>query len=243
MSLMIKAQGRRFLPLRAVPFVTDGLIDLPTIAHMFDDPEAFCDAQHDAVLCALKPQLSGKPLPVPREPLTRCINAAGSCANALANPALAGLVVDAVAVKALHDVLVHELGVHGRLPADAAPPVWNESPVLEASDRAVVLEKLPPQFMPAPSRVNSKADRLERILAAVDKAEEKALAAGVRFDRTELPGTKAQFTRLLASFDRAITARARATLHDHYFEAGLRWKQGSKPKDAAALLKLFGLSP
>jgi hypothetical protein len=140
-------------------------------------------------------------------------------------------------------MLVNGLAASGRLPANATPPIWNDAPTLEALDRAIVLENLPPWFMPSPVRVNSKADALERIAAAVAKIEEKALAAGVWFDRTELPGTKAEFTRLLASFDRAITARARATLHDHYFEAGLRWKQGSKPKDAAALLELFDLSP
>lgn len=48
MSLTITLGAGTYFPLRAVPMITSGLLNTPTLADMISNPDGYCDAYHDA---------------------------------------------------------------------------------------------------------------------------------------------------------------------------------------------------
>lgn len=219
MSFVITLGKDTFLPLRALPSVSSGLLNTPRLASMISNPESYCDQNHDTILSVYAYQAGGKPLPVNHasfaalQTKSQRESPLKSCRHLYA-----GMMVRRSDALAMFNLLVHEVG--GFQPAQT---VWNEAPQLSPTDRVFILDGLPI------FRLNSAATLQARMLEIVEEVTIKVARAGISIDKTAMPGTRGAWSKLMGQIDSSV-ARSPTTHESHFQKLGLRWCPGSRPK-------------
>lgn len=236
MSLAIRLGATAYLPLRAVPIITSGLLDTPTLAHMICDPDAYCDNDHDTVLSVYSYRDGGKVLPVDRWSFSTLVSKTSKKKSPLetCRDLPAGMLVRAGDARQMFDLVVSEVGrAHpGRI--KPAQTVWNDDPLLAAADRECIFDGLP-----AP-RQNSVEHLKASILKIVEAAEFHGAQNGCPIDRMAMPGTRGAWTDLICEID-SSAARSKATHETHFRELDLRWRPGSRPEQINPIRRAMGL--
>ncbi|MFO1413363.1 MAG: hypothetical protein U1F10_05525 [Burkholderiales bacterium] len=241
MNLAIGIEGKTYLPVAAVPYITRGKVtDQRLIAALIAatygmEAAAVADlvayrllplggiqmavrvGRDELIAIADEHYLRGRP---PLEKTAAMLVAEESLRAQMRVPAFL-TVQDAPA-----DDLELALDLEPTLPWDVATQLWVRLP-------------LRPNLNVA--RTNGREAVADRIDAAMDDALESLSAAGIVLDRGNLPGRKVDWQRVLQARD-AKTTMALATLARYFKELGIRFRKGAKGKDAVQILKHFGLS-
>jgi hypothetical protein len=185
---------------------------------MISDPESYCDRDHDAMLSVWAYQPGGEPLQVNHASFAR-LQAKSKHESALKScrHLPAGMLVRRSDALSMFNLLVYEIG--GFKPTQT---IWNETPQLAPIDLAFILDGVP---IP---RLNSAAELQARILEIVDDITRQVDPHGISIDKTAMPGTRLEWSRLIEEFGGVI--RSPSTLNDHFKALGLRWRPGSRPQ-------------
>ena len=220
------ANGEIYLPLRALPIVTGGIFDAPTIANMLCNPDAYCDAQHDAVLTALQYQRGRHPHPV--EHLAFRDQLAASRSDDPYNSAMqfpGGYLVRESDARSLFSLFMD----HGLYRACKRVPVWNIAPVLTPIQRQAVFDGIDPP------RKNSVVYNQAKIQMAAESIVGVLCSRGVRVVFDSLPGTKADWIAQMKGRDPSLEF-APDTFKRHFNALGMRWRPGTRTGQLHALM-------
>ncbi len=243
MNLITSVQGRRVTPLRAVPFLTDGIIDIVCAASMLADPEAYCDAQNSAIaeayavgdygrLVYLGPDMF---VELARQDRAADRDAAKEIKDFILAPP--GIVVNVDAVHSLFDLLLQHPKLWENRSPDLTPPVWREALSLDPKIHARIIEGLEPLF--DTSRADARAKTFQLIENAFHQLEERATMKGIRLNRTLLPGVKREFVQVIQQLEPALRRLAESTLIDYAKEIGFGWARGARPNSPGNLVEIF----
>ena len=229
MSHAIQLAGVEYVPLHAVPYITDHYLNMDTLTSMISDPESYCTQDYDAILTASRvnargslvrpPYLSfqGKPKNVPLD-----------------------VIVRVEMVREMFDMLVYEHGKNGHL--GGRFPIWDLNAQLPLPLAQEIKKHVLSPLTRCTTRANSASAKLRALRSALARVVADAEKAGLLLDLNNLPGRKSDLLRILVRIDPSIHM-AVDTFDSHYKKKlGLRWRQGSKPADATKLLALYGLS-
>lgn len=235
MKSTIKLGDRDYVPLAAVPYLTGEFFSPNDLAHMLVDPESYCSDEDSPVLSALKITPSGNPVSTPREAFKAW---ADPSSPAMPLSEAAAIVVPVDTLRRLFNLIVRGMGRDGKL---STVPVWDGNAALDPAVAQAIQDRCHAPLQRIDTRANSKAAKLARMEEVVATVERCALQAGIPFDRQQIPGRKKDLLEILVKVDPSL-AMSSATFDSHYApNLGLRWRQGSKPKDAEPLLHVFGL--
>ena len=237
MNLTITLGAETYLPLRAIPIVTSGLLDTPTLAHMISDPEAYCDDTADTVLSVFAYQPTGKLLPASHLSFASLQSKSKRESPIVTSRHLPeGMLVKHDAVWSMFNAISHSYSLIRAGLVNPAQTVWNDDPQLSAADRAFTLAGLP---IP---RLNSAASLRARILDVLLNVEQKVEPVGIIIDRSAMPGTRGAWSQLIGELDERA-ARSADTHKDHFSHLGLRWRPGSRPEQINPIRIALNLSP
>jgi hypothetical protein len=222
MSLLIQISGEDYLPLRAVPVVTGGLLNAPTIADLIYDPETYCDSQYGEILSASEyaPLAGLTPVHHERFLARRQLQAAATpLLDALMLPA--GMVVRLKATREKFDLIQDQIIPRRQNDLWPTSPVWRIAPALCRADIEMLWAGLP---LP---RSNSAATLRATILVAMEQIERAMTSQGLQFDRDRMVGTRSEWATLIWLLEPS-TCRAQATMNDHFEALGFRWCRGAR---------------
>lgn len=222
MSVAISLGAETYLPLRAVPIITSGLLNTPTLADMISNPDGYCDSEHDTILGVYKFRASASPIPVHYLSFAALRSKSSRESPIVSSRHLpAGMLVRRSAVRDLFDLVVNEVGraQPGRI--KPAQTIWDEDPQLSASDYAFTFEGL------SRPRMNSATQLRANILQVITDVEYRIGKSGIQIDRTKMPGTREAWSQLIWELD-ARLIRSPDTYKDHFKIMGIRWMAGSR---------------
>lgn len=236
MSLVITLGKEAYLPLRAVPIVTSGILNTPNLAEMISDPDAFCGVIYNPIISVFAYQNRGRPLPVDYQSFSllrsksRKESPLKSCRHLPA-----GMLVRRNAAREAFDLLVQEIAPTRPGMIKPAQTIWIEDPPLSADDFAFILEGLPHP------RSNSAVELRARMLELLEDVEQQVAREGITFDRSAMPGTKRAWSELLGRLDPTVV-RSPATHEEHFRAMGLRWRAGSRPEQLDRIRAAMGIA-
>lgn len=224
MSLVIKLGGETYFPLRAVPLITSGLLNTPTLAHMISDPEAYYDQQHETILSVYAIKKGGVLLPVDHLSFAALRSKpAKESAIRSSRHLPAGMLVRQTDVQAMFKFVVSEVG--GNFPGRIKPEqtVWDENPQLSTTELAFTLEGL------SKPRMNSAVNLQARILEIIHDIQRRVAPSDIHIDLTCMPATRKAWSQLIAEIEPSVS-RSLSTHQDHFKAMGFRWPRGTRSK-------------
>ena len=242
--MVITIGGEKFVPLRASPLITGGLITANDLAMMLADPDLFCDSENDEVLQAYRyKDAICKPLPI--HPVTFLELA--RIAHSKQLPILSlddlppGLIVKLSKLKAMYDFLLYKLGSRKPSALRGLFPAWDESPNCSQLEGQKIFEGLlKPLIKREP--VNTITQQVSLINSELDQLAAHLKEHGFTLDRKAMVGQKSQWIKLLVKKNHHIH-RASATLEEHLHKAGLRWKRGAQRSDFDQVERILAAHP
>lgn len=230
MSLAIQILGTDYVPLAAIPHITDQFLSADTLADMLCNPENYCDANYETILAAYKVTDTGQTVTIPY-----------ACFNDSEFALRCDIVVELERFQSMYQMLGYELGVNGKLAGRL--PNWNMDVVLPPALSKAITRCIAIPVGRGSQRANSKMKKLQQLRTAIAQIQSDAFQYGIALDLKNLPGRKVDFLAVLVHLDKSVVMST-ATFDSHYAQSlGLRWRQGSKARDAMHLLSLYGLKP
>ena len=222
MSLVRTIRGQHYLPLRAVPVITSGVLSADVLAAMISSPDDYCDADNGEVISPCRQKLDGSLLVVNAQMFKQLADAGPSTGlpHLYRGEKLpAGLLVALTAVREKYEIVV---GVESRCPHVRTPPTvaFDLNPEVSASERAVLLEGLPPV------RTNSAAALGNDITAAVDHLVTLCAQNGLAIDKACLPGNSKHLQKIVSRVVPRAGEVENSTFKDHCHRVGVGWRQG-----------------
>jgi len=229
MNIPIHILGKDYVPLAAVPYITNQFLSTNTLASMISDAEAYCDANYDTVLSAFLVKGNGQVVYIPHQ----CFIDSDSASRC-------DIVVEREAIQRMFQMLVHELGLNRKLAGSL--PTWDLGAILPSALSAAITTNIAAPVARVSQRSNSKLNKLQLLQTAVSRLQTLGAQHGVVIDPNYVPGRKKDFLAILVQLDNRVVM-SESTFDCHYAKAlGLHWVQGSKPRDAMPLLGLVGLT-
>jgi hypothetical protein len=243
MKVAIPINGKNYVPIAAVPYITQGKVSACTVLQMLLMPEAYRDAEHDVELKAYELMRAGDLSLAVRVDAKKISAMAQNCFWDRREPNLSligGMIVSApdlgelMTTHAFREQAarlqiktddIPRLNLDPEIPWDVAVQIWAQLP-------------LRPEF--EVQRKNDRQRLADRIAAAMDLALERLAQGGMVLSAKDLPGRKQDWQMILQSLDAKISM-SRATLATYLRELGFKFRRGAKHKDAIPLLKHFGL--
>lgn len=239
MKLAIKFDGQLLIPIRTVPFFTDGFLDVVAIADIIASPDSYADEHHDAIVSAYKVDgLHIRPIPnsvfktLAEEPCEEDRQQATTPASLRVAPA--ATLVTLSPLRQVFDMLVAHPRTWLISSVTIDPPVWNDQPAVQPAIRPLVLEGLDQLY--ARERVDSIANTQLLIKKAMNAVQARAATRGMRIDPLALPGTKAEFAQVIVSIETELARLSKATLIDYSKRLGYRWLRGTRSGQLRDLL-------
>lgn len=230
MKLVIQLGKENYVPVRAIPFVTDHLFSARDVPALLAYPERYADAEHDFVLTPYTINAIGQ-LRMADRGLFASLDIAGVAAGlgdeAEGLEALPdGTVVEARRLRYFFDYLRRRRAEGAG--QECRPPLhWLEDAEITTEIATCIARGFNPVLFRASPRRNSRVVQLAALEDLVRRIELGAGRLGEPFDRNSMPGTKAQLIREIVTRHPSLT-RAPATLADQLHELGLRWRQGAR---------------
>jgi len=229
MRLVIKLGGRDYVPVRAIPFVTDHMFRARDIPHLFAYPDFYADAEHDFVMTPYTVSLAGRRRVADRgffEYLDRILDGAGPQEEAeILDQLPDATVVDKLKLWEFFNFLRRcDAERDGQ---DSVPRQWREEVDLIPKMAPRIARGFNPALFRETPRCNSRAAQLAALDDLVQIIERGARQTQKPFDRASMPGTKAQLIEEITRRHPGLS-RASATLADQLHEIGLRWRQGAR---------------
>ena len=241
MRLSIEVDERTYIPLAAIPYITDGFFTQREAIGLIAIPDYLCDCYGGLPLPALRVSSFGRLIYADNEELARL---ATICFADRRDPPLRMIADFVVPEEDLRELMerVAKASANGVDRERGDPSTqWDVEARLPKRVWEAVFKGIPQLTLDLQvPRANSADAMKERVKSAVDQISARAEMHGVPFDPHQLLGYKRQFIEILHKVDPRI-ARADTTLHAYLKDLGLCWKQGSRPKDAQPLMALFGL--
>lgn len=236
MTAVIKHLGVEYLPLRAVPLVTSGVLGGTDMAKMIVDYESYHHPDYPAVIT---PLIIGRPyerlLPVERSGFVGlAYSKSNTTTERLDGRLPPGILVSKEAVRDKFDMVVDVVWRNRAERPKANTIVWHENPVLSAEDWRFVLEGF------ALPRKNSRAATMESLRFAFGKVVQTLAAAEICIDEHRMPGVKADWIKILKNRIPSLETRSHSTWKDDFKDIGLKWIKGRNPVGIAAVLDALG---
>ena len=241
MKISIEVEGKQYIPIAAVPYITGGFFTSREVVLMAAVPGMFAQAYGSTALDAFEFLSFGRLTYVSEQKLS---SVAEICMFERQEPPLtliAGMVVPEMELRDLMRI-VPEVESATQAPWRERPTAsWDLEAPLPLPVGLAIFKNLPIEMDLTIPRENSAQTKSDRILDAVERISRYAAQHNIPFDRTNLPGRKIDFIKILHKIDARIGG-APATLDRYFEQLNLRWRQGSKRNDAAPLLALYGLT-
>lgn len=234
MTLVITINGAPYLPLRALPHVSSGLLDESTVIHMISDPEGFCDHQYDQILSPMICRPDGRLLPVSSQGFAALRTPFGRKPRLIAATLPPGMLVRLDAAKEKFNLIVNEIMPKARSQFSPRQAVWDVSPPLTVEERRHIFEDLPP------SRSNSVPALLAQLRQAYERIKSHCAEKGVTLDDMALPGNSRDWTPIVHKLAPLSRYRSNAVLKEHLKTSGLRWHQGRQPAVVREFIDAIG---
>lgn len=244
MKLAITIEGKTFVPVAAVPYITKGKVTEKLLVGMLIGAAYDLEGE-DSVEFRVYRLL-------PLGDIQIAISATRSELIAVADAYYRDgrLPLDKVA-----HLLVSEEALRGQMRTPAFRALSPEDGITTEKEPELNLEpdvpwnvavqlwaRLPlrPDF--SVGRKNGRDAMTERIDTAMSRALQSLAGAGVVLDRRDLPGRKTDWQRILEFHDSKI-AIAKDTLARYFKDLDIKFRRGAKGADALAVLQHFGLRP
>ncbi len=240
MKITIEVNGKTYIPIAAIPYVTGGFFTIRDVVVMAAVPGLFAHAHGGTALETFEFLPFGRLTCVSTHKLTALaeLNIGEKCDSPFRN--ISGMLVLEEELRDLMQIVLEAEATAQAQVRKRPPASWDVEAPLPAPILLAMFKHLPIVVDPRLQWANSADLMRERIQAAVERVSRDAAHANIPFDRTQLPGRKTDFIKILKKIDRQI-ARAASTLESYFSQLGLRWRQGSKRRDAAPLMALYGL--
>ena len=236
MSLVRTIHGQRYLPLRAVPVITSGVLSADVLAAMIARPDNYCDADHDQVISPCRRKQDGSLLTVhhlgfDHWPTSR--RSTGTCQLYGGEHLPPGLLVKLAAVQEKYELVV--AAASRRVSARRWPTAaFDLNPEVSATDLLTLLEGL------APIRTNSAAALADGIASAVHQLVRLCAQNGLAVDRACLPGNSKHLQRIVSRLVPRAGEVATATFKDHCHRLGIGWRQGLEQDKLLEFMAIAG---
>lgn len=230
MKLALTIGGKAMTPLRALPLISGGLLDGPTIIGMLGEPESYCDATRDTVLAAFTLKPNGVLQPVSHLYFAKMLNRARITGQRDAMAELpAGMVTPLDDAREMYGYALEvasspqaELATHQQFQ-------WDDEPVLSAAQVERVFEDLP---RPRSNSATEIVGEIHRVFALVHHA---CRNAGFELKPQELPGGMKDWKPIFDGLSERLRRSHGEAFKGHAKRAGLRWRQGRLPADVQRL--------
>jgi len=230
MKLVIRMGNRSYIPIRAIPIVTDHLFRARDIPALFAYPEHYADAEHDFVVTPYTINAVGQ-IRIADRGYFECLDKAWNVAAPEDEAGALEALPESTVVPA--DELRHFFNFLRR--RDAGSPAqdkqylrqWLEEADITPEMESRIARGFSQVLFRISSRRNSKVVQLAALEQLIQSIDRGARRANRPFDRTLMPGTKAQLVHEIRHRHPGLS-RSPATLADHLHELGLRWRQGAR---------------
>lgn len=237
MNLSFEINGRRYIPLRAAPFVTSHLLHPLAMARRLADPEAYAVADDEECLvgwelCANGTLrfMSGGEFSSVVEKLEHMTEEGAVILDQIAC-LFPGVCVEQGALRAHFDVAVANY-LDKRADCSMLTYGWVDAPLLLPNEYPIVIagfEHVLSGSKPMkPPRANGIGRALAAISTVLDQLEEMAEKHGVHFDRRAIPESRQRFAKALfhAFPELSCFCRGDETLKGWFFRIGCEFRSG-----------------
>lgn len=240
------------IPLRALPFITQGMFEPSEIVELFYDPETHAEVGVDPPQCHHYVNATGSVATVHAgtwKALRKRVAALAATDHTLQLLAIlpAGMFVWYADFKRYYEYLITmtaDAEARGARTAPAGEWGWDESVTLLPAEREVVWQGFETLASAVPQRrrreaVNAKRPRQELLNAKIQAVITRANAAGLAIDTKDMPGNKSDLVTILLA--NGSPRRAHSTYFGDFKDLGYRWSGGKNRSDRAPFLDCFGL--
>lgn len=241
MSITFLVQGREFIPLAAVPVVTDGVISEADIVRILANAEAFADPDHELMPIVLVIDPKGQVQAPSDGYFRRWMPPTMGRPPHIPLKDAASVLVRKHELKALFGLLKAADTSSG--PSRSSRAKWDEDRTMPEEVAAAIRDHCFKYLSPIRRRKDSRMATEDRVRDAIKKIEKRAQENGVSLDRRQLPGVRRDFLAIVKQVDPTIRI-GEGTFNKSYVpKLGIAWRKGAKPMDGVALLRLFNLKP